>query len=113
MAKKRQKLLKHKKHLRSAKKTAIYASTKNKTKNHYDYNAEKEIKNEKIISHYQNKESFFKKNINPKTKMLFMLPLRTKLKTRFTKTVQSIRIHESITISGVTKQKKLLLDFGQ
>ena len=49
-------------------KTAIYASTKNKTKNHYDYHAEKEIKNEKIISHYQNKESFFKKNINSKTK---------------------------------------------
>ena len=28
-------------------KTAIYASTKNKTKNHYDYHAEKENKNEK------------------------------------------------------------------
>ena len=94
-------------------KTAIYASTKNKTKNHYDYHAEKEIKNERIISHYQNKESFFKKNINSKTKMLFMLRLRTKLKTRFTITVQSIWLHESITISGVFKQKKLLVDFGK
>ena len=72
------------------KKTANYASTKNKSKNHYDYHAEKEIKNEKIKSHYQIKASFFVKTIALKTKLRFMLRLRTKLKSRFTITEQSI-----------------------
>ena len=95
--------------------TAVYASTKNKTKNHYDYHAEKEIKNENNISHYQNKESFFMKIIVLKVKLRFMLRLRTKLGTIITITDQSIWLHELVSIFGVTKQvkEKLLLDFRQ
>ena len=37
------------KYIVSRKKTAIYASTKNKTKNHNDYHAEKKIEKEKLI----------------------------------------------------------------
>ena len=76
---------------------------------------EKEIKNEKTISHYQNKESFFIKIIVLKTKLRFMLRLRTKLGTIITITEQSNWLHELVSTSGVTKQvkEKLLLDFRQ
>ena len=75
------------------KKTATYASTKNKTKNHNDYHAEKKIEKKKIKSHYQIKASFFMKIIVLKTKLRLMLQLRTKLGTSITITEQSIWLH--------------------